>query len=186
MSRVAWAIILLFVLGIGLYWQVQFKKATQESANIGQSSQPDFTAKQLKSVSFNEQGKVENRVYAERMEHFSAQDITNFTKPVYLLYPEDGLSHWRIQAKTGTLDKAIDRVVLQDNVIIDAIEPNESIQQLTTSYVELDLKTMIMTSDRMIHVNGQNFTTTGKGLYADLNAHTVELLHHVTGNYDPN
>ena len=186
MNRITLAIVLFFSIALGLYWQVQLKKSEQQSSAGSGVVTPDFVADNLKSVSFNEKGDVESRVSAEHMEHFDASNLTRFTRPVYLLYPDDGAAHWRISATEGALDKDDNIVTLQNNVIIDAITPNEPLQQLRTSYLQLDLDTMIMRSDRMIQVDGMNFKVEGTGLYADLNAQTVELLNQVTGIYEPN
>lgn len=186
MSRVTLAIVLFFSIALGLYWQVQMKKNEQQTSASTGIEQPDFVADNLKSVSYNDEGKVESRVSADHMEHYEANNLTRFTQPVYLLYPDDGNAHWRISATEGTLDRHDNIVTLQNNVIIDAITPNEPLQQLKTSYLELDLDTMIMRSDRVINVDGVGFKVDGTGLYADLNEQTVELLNQVTGIYEPN
>lgn len=51
-------------------------------------------------------------------------------------------------------------------------------------FLELDLNTMIMTSDRIIYVTGKDFNIQGQGLYADLNAQEVQLTSQVVGTYE--
>ncbi|MGL5409262.1 MAG: LPS export ABC transporter periplasmic protein LptC, partial [Shewanella sp.] len=103
---------------------------------------------------------------------------------VYLVYPDQGKAQWRIRADQGRLSKNTGKVELENNVIIDAINPEEPIQTLSTSFLELDLNTMIMTSDRIIYVTGKDFTIQGQGLYADLNAQEVQLTSQVIGTYE--
>ena len=43
---------------------------------------------------------------------------------------------------------------------------------------------MIMTSDEIIHVTGNEFVIQGTCLYADLNAQSVKLISEVEGIYD--
>ncbi|MCF1426484.1 MAG: LPS export ABC transporter periplasmic protein LptC [Shewanella sp.] len=186
MNRITLAIVLFFSIALGLYWQVQMKKNEQQVNAASNVVQPDFVADDLYSVSFNDRGEVESRVMAVYMEHFDASNLTRFSQPVYLLYPDNGQANWRISAAKGTLKQDDNIVTLENNVIIDAITPNEPLQQLKTSYLQLDLDTMIMRSDRVIQVNGSNFKAEGTGLYANLNAQTVELLNQVTGIYEPN
>ncbi|BDM63164.1 lipopolysaccharide export system protein LptC [Shewanella sp. NFH-SH190041] len=185
MNRVTLAIVLFFSVALGLYWQAYVKKNAAENTPQSHVIQPDFVADNLTSVSFNDAGEVESRLSAAHMEHFDASNQTTFTQPVYLLYPANGQAQWRIQASEATLDKNSNKVVLQNNVIIDAISPNEPIQHISTSYVSLNLKTMVMTSDKEIHIQGNDFTIRGQGLHAELNKQTVELLHEVTGIYEP-
>lgn len=184
MNRVTFAIIFLFATASVLYWQVQLKKEQHSSNNSTSVIQPDFVAKDLHSINFNASGQVASRVDAAHMEHYQNNNMTYFVQPVYLLYPEKGNSPWKIQAKEGSLNKSTGKVILQNDVIIDAISPQEPVQELSTSYLELDLNTMIMTSDQLILVTGKDFNIKGKGLYADLNAQEVELTSQVEGIYE--
>ncbi|MBV7316156.1 LPS export ABC transporter periplasmic protein LptC [Shewanella sp. NIFS-20-20] len=185
MNRVTLAIVLFFSAALILYWQVQVKRSAKDSQAASSLIQPDFVADDLKSVEFTESGKVSSRVSASHMEHYNQTQMTYFTNPVYQVYPDTGEGQWHLYASQGSLDKLSGKVVLENNVIIDAIEPNEPIQRLTTSYLELDLNTMIMTSDEPIYIKGSGFTVTGKGLYADLNTQTIELKSQIEGTYEP-
>ncbi|WP_025821585.1 LPS export ABC transporter periplasmic protein LptC [Shewanella marina] len=184
MNRTTIAIIALFALAVGLYWQVQVKRDNQVS-HAQSVLAPDFVADNLRSVEYNEQGNINSRVTAEHMEHYNSTNKTFFTKPVYLVYPSNGQAQWQLVADKGILDKNSGHVVLENHVIIKAINADEPIQSLTTDYLELDLNTMIMSSDSVIHVLGNHFTIEGKGLYADLNAQTVKLTSQVKGQYEP-
>ncbi|GIU23857.1 lipopolysaccharide export system protein LptC [Shewanella colwelliana] len=183
MNRVTLAIIAFFGTALILYWQVQTKRGN-EALNIDVTDRPDYVINDLKSVQYNELGQLNSRVSASHMEHYSDKNMTYFTQPVYLVYPDEGNAQWRLRSTKGTLDKASGRVKLENNVIIDAISPEEPIQTIETTYLELDLNTMIMTSDRTIRITGNDFLITGKGLYADLNAQNVRLTSQVEGTYE--
>ncbi|GGI79587.1 LPS export ABC transporter periplasmic protein LptC [Shewanella gelidii] len=186
MNRITLAIIALFSAAIVLYWQVQVKRSQQESSTIESGVRPDFVVDDLRSVEFDEKGEVHTRVTATHMEHFDSSNLTFFTNPVYLVYPDEGKTQWRLSAETGNLNKNTGKVVLETNVIIDAIAPHEPIQSLSTTVLELDLNTMIMTSDDKITIKGNGFNVQGTGLYADLNAQEVHLLSQVVGIYETN
>lgn len=185
MRRVALAIVVLFVAAAILYWQVHLKKSAPKNA-ITQIEQPDFIASNLRSVDFNLQGNIASRVTAKHMEHFNRSNMTYFTQPIYFLYSEKDNTEWKIQALEGSLNKVTNKVVLQKNVIINSISPTEPTTTLKTSRLELNLNTMIMTSNRNILIQGEDFSITGKGLYADINSHQVELTSQVEGTYDSN
>ncbi|WP_144211301.1 LPS export ABC transporter periplasmic protein LptC [Shewanella donghaensis] len=184
MSRVTLAIIGFFGAALVLYWQVQVKRSEKEANTLPGPVRPDFIANDLRSTEFNEQGVVQSRVSAKHMEHFQQTNVTLFTEPVYLIYPDDGKAEWQLTADVGKLNKETGKVVLENNVIIDAINIDEPVQSLTTTMLSLDLNTMIMTSDRQIVVTGQDFNIQGLGLYADLNAQELELLSQVEGTYE--
>lgn len=185
MNRVIFGIIFLFTTATVLYWQVQLKKEDLVKNTVAIDKQPDFIANNLNSLDFNARGQIASKVTATHMEHFTNSNTTYFTKPIYLLYPDDpSESPWKIQADKGSLNKTTGKVVLEKNVVIDAISPQEPIQELATNYLELDLNTMIMTSDQTILVTGNDFNIRGKGLYADLNAQEVELTSQVEGIYE--
>ncbi len=184
MSRVTLAIIAFFGAALILYWQVQQKRSTDTGNGLNDHNTPDYIVDDLRSIEFNEQGQVNSRVSAKHMEHYELKNQTLFTEPVYLVYPDQGKAQWRIRADQGRLSKNSGKVELENNVIIDAINPEEPIQTLSTSFLELDLNTMIMTSDRIIYVTGKDFTIQGQGLYADLNAQEVQLTSQVIGTYE--
>ncbi|QYJ79358.1 LPS export ABC transporter periplasmic protein LptC [Shewanella acanthi] len=184
MSRVTLAIIAFFGTALVLYWQVQQKRGDDTDTSLNNGDRPDYIIDDLRSIEFNEQGQVNSRVSAQHMEHFEQKNQTDFVRPVYLVYPDKGQAQWQIQADNGRLLKDTGKVALENNVIIEAISPGEPIQTLSTSFLELDLNTMIMTSDRIIYVKGKDFNIQGQGLYADLNAQEVQLTSQVVGTYE--
>lgn len=184
MNRVTLAIIAFFGTALILYWQVQHKRGADTDGSLNTADRPDYIIEDLRSVEFNEQGQVNSRVTAKHMEHYELKNQTFFTQPVYLVYPDQGKAEWQIQADQGRLNKETGKVVLENNVIIDAINSQEPIQTLSTSFLELDLNTMIMTSDRIIYITGNDFNIQGRGLYADLNVQEVQLTSQVVGTYE--
>lgn len=182
MNRVTLAIIAFFGTALLLYWQVQSKRG-DEGLAVDVSARPDYIADNLKSVEYNELGLVNSRVSAKHMEHYEEDNMTYFTEPIYLVYPEQGEAQWQLQSTKGTMNKNSGKVILENNVIINAINSSEPIQSIKTSYLELDLNTMIMTSDDNIYITGSDFIIEGVGLYADLNAENVKLTSQVNGTY---
>ena len=183
MNRVTLAIIALFGTALFLYWQVQ-SKTDEQTLDVSAGERPNYIIDDLRSTEYNEAGFINNKVTAKHMEHFEDASMTYFTEPVYLIYPDDGQAQWRLSAAKGSHNNLTSKVSLENNVIIDSISPEEPIQTLSTSYLELTLDNMIMTSDEIIHVTGNEFVIQGTGLYADLNAQSVKLISQVEGTYD--
>ncbi|MEI6860311.1 MAG: LPS export ABC transporter periplasmic protein LptC [Shewanella sp.] len=185
MSRVTVGIIVFFGTALLLYWQVQSKKS-DEAVTIDVSLRPNYIADNLRSVEYNELGLVSNRVTARHMEHFDEANITYFTHPIYLIYPDGGEAQWRLQSTKGMLNKESGKVILENNVIIDSISSEEPIRTMKTSYLELDFNTMTMTSDRKVYIIGNDFMIQGVGLFGDLNTQKIQLLSKVKGIYEVN
>ncbi|MCL1114613.1 MULTISPECIES: LPS export ABC transporter periplasmic protein LptC [Shewanella] len=184
MNRVTIAIAAFFGLALALYWQTQIKRSEMDAIKVVGVERPDFIADDLRTTQFNEQGLIESRVTAEHMEHYASSDITHFTKPVYLIYPENGKAQWQLSADQGQLNKQSNQISLENNVIIDAIDIEEPLQSLTTNDVSLDLTTMIGSSQDMVYIKGKGFMIQGLGLHADLNTQKLSLLSQVEGTYE--
>ena len=184
MNRVTIAIAAFFGLALALYWQTQIKRSEMDAIKVVGVERPDFIADDLRTTQFNGQGLIESRVTAEHMEHYASSDITHFTKPVYLIYPENGKAQWQLSADQGQLNKQSNQISLENNVIIDAIDIEEPLQSLTTNDVSLDLTTMIGSSQDMVYIKGKGFMIQGLGLHADLNTQKLSLLSQVEGTYE--
>lgn len=184
MNRVTLAIIILFGTALGLYWQIQ-SKDQQAIQSVDRSKQPDYIADDLRSTEYNEQGLVNNKIYAEHMEYFENKNTSYFTNPIFLIYPNDGKSPWHIQSAKGQLNKATGKVRLEKDVIIKAMNPEEPIQTLKTTYLDVNLNSKIMTTDDIVYVTGNGFEVQGKGLYANMNTQIVTLNNEVQGIYEP-
>ncbi|PKH98578.1 LPS export ABC transporter periplasmic protein LptC [Shewanella sp. 11B5] len=185
MSRVSLGIIAFFGLAFILYWQAQIKRSEMDAVQIRGIERPDFVADNLRTTEFNQLGFVESRVSAEHMEHYASSDITHFTKPIYLIFPENGKAQWQLSADRGQLNKNTSKVTLENNVIIDAIDIEEPLQSLSTQAIAVDLTTMIGTSQEMVYIKGKGFIIQGLGLHADLNSQKLSLLSQVEGTYEP-
>ena len=131
---------------------------------------------------FDESGYLSSLVKAKKMEYYSDK-VTTFLEPSYIIYPKDGKPRWKIDADSGIFDQQ-NRVILNNNVIISAIDPKESLQRLYTSYLEVNLTTMQITSDQEIKIEGMQYNATGTGLRADLNLRQFELIKDIQATYE--
>ncbi|MCU7369343.1 LPS export ABC transporter periplasmic protein LptC [Paucibacter sp. O1-1] len=86
---------------------------------------------------------------------------------LYLIYPKNGKAQWQLSADRGQLNKQTNKVILENNVIIDAIDIEEPLQSLTTQTVTLDPSTMIGNSQEMVYIKGKGFMIQGLGLHAN-------------------
>lgn len=173
----------LFFASCALFFYNPFWSVTEEKQAPAQDVYlPDFTAKNMTLRRFNEQGALESLVKAEKMEYYD-DSVTTFVKPSYVIYPKNGAPHWKIDADNGVFDQN-DRVILNDNVIISSTDPEQSLKQIKTSYLEVNLTTMQVTSDKKIIIEGTQYNATGIGLKADLNLRQFELIKDIQATYE--
>lgn len=183
MSRVSLLIGLFFISCILLFWNPFW---SINSVKVQpQIFQPDFVADDMTLRQYNDQGYLSSQLHAQHMTYYDQANITEFTKPSYILYPTEGSPKWRISADIGLFDQS-DHVVLRNNVIITAIDPKQKIKSITTSRLELNLATMMVTSDQAIKIIGEQYYITGVGLKADLNQQQIELIKDIQAVYDNN
>lgn len=93
----------LFLLLSFLLWRWFDTSNEPEPQTVFDPSRPDFIAKNLYSVAYDEQGKLSYRIFADSMTHFEHQQQTLFDHPVVLVYPEDIRPIWQLTANSGIL-----------------------------------------------------------------------------------
>ncbi|GAA4901608.1 LPS export ABC transporter periplasmic protein LptC [Ferrimonas pelagia] len=180
MKREYWIGLILLALAAGLYWRsVQLE---EQAPAFDASSEPDFVARALRTRSYDANGRLAAEIAADSMQHYQQEALTEFDQPIYLIYPEDQPGVWKVQATSGRLQQNR-YLLLQQQVVITAIEPEEPLRTIHTDHLTLDLETMVMTSDAPIRAEGELFTLNATGLWADLNHNKIELQHDVNATY---
>ncbi|MBY5993099.1 LPS export ABC transporter periplasmic protein LptC [Ferrimonas balearica] len=181
MKREMLAGLLLLVAAGALYWRtVQLEQQTPQARA---EAEPDFVARSLRTRSYDENGRLAAQIAAESMVHFQEEGRTEFRDPVYLIYPEGSQGIWKVRSEQGRLMDAR-HVELEKDVIITAIEPNEPLRTIRTEFLELDLETMILTTDRPLRAHGETFEVDAVGLWADLNLNQINLNSKVSASYE--
>ncbi len=170
--------LLLFTLGIVTYlaWP------TLEPAIVNEPQQeadlvPDFTATLLHQELFDGQGKIKREVFSQQMKHFSELALTYFEKPEFIIY-KDEAPFWRLAAQHGSVQDGL--LTLDKDVTMYQVENSELITTIETQYLEINLTSQLVWTDKPILIKGKNTTITGKGMSADLKAGKVSLVNHAT------
>ena len=86
---------------------------------------------------YNQQGKINHQVFAQKMEHFDLLGFTLFKKPQYTLYTQTG-EPWHINAMDGTLYDD-QRLQFENDVQISSLK-KISIRILVAIYILTILK----------------------------------------------
>jgi lipopolysaccharide export system protein LptC len=185
MNRVGFSILILFVL-IVVVFNLPLRNTTSDT--VLPSSQPallnpTYRALNLSSQRFTEDGQLSHTIDAELMEHYDELGFMVFTKPIFTLYVNDG-NRYTITAAEGTLYDN-NRVLLETNILIQSQNPDDFIQQIEAQYVELDLNTKALRSDKAIVLSGVEFSMHSRGLEANLVEKQFALVDHVQSKFMP-
>ncbi|GAA5194434.1 LPS export ABC transporter periplasmic protein LptC [Ferrimonas gelatinilytica] len=181
MKRELLAGLLLLTMAAGLYWRSL--NTGSDQTVLSPETEPDFIARSLRTRAYDSSGRLNAEIAADQMQHFQDDALTEFARPVYLLYPEGGDGVWKIQSEAGQLQQNR-YLLLEQEVVVTAIEPGEPLQTIHTDQLALDLETMVMTTESMIRAEGNTFTLQARGLWADLNTNRIELKDRVSATYE--
>jgi lipopolysaccharide export system protein LptC len=165
---------LLFIVALAA-WQVSDIKPAAQLTPTRENYQPDFIAKQLVTTRFDRDGKRTERVESDYAEYYQLLEQASFDKPVIYLFDPQGKAQWRGTAESGVLNTD-DNVILRDRVHLAGLLPSAFISTLDTPYLELDLVTHEVRSNREVKIVGQDFQTEGVGLKGHLDRKYFELL----------
>lgn len=179
MSRQTIAFGILFVLGL-ICWQ-WFKPLSDQPVNQ-QDYQPDFIAKNLQSVQYNQLGLPYRGLTADYAEHYEPLTMTIMEKPVILLYSPDGKPQWQLSGDEGMINTN-DNAILNGSVVGKGLQPDAVIKTLNTEYLELDFTNNQLRSNRTVQLSSPNYQATGLGLLGKIDQQTVELLHDTQATY---
>jgi len=178
MSRSYSLSIVFFIFSVITYSIIEWHQASNEQGeSIDFQIIPDFIAENLNTDTFNNKGQLSYVIDADRMEHYAELAVTHFEFPKYTIYPKNNGSPWKVRANEGTLYNN-NRVKLENHVALLATDKSSLIQEIHGKYLELDLNTNIISSEKKIEIKGVGFSTYGSGLIIDLNTKQVTLTKH--------
>ncbi|MDP2560702.1 LPS export ABC transporter periplasmic protein LptC [Psychrobium sp. 1_MG-2023] len=182
MNRATILIGLFFISCILFFWNPFWSVTKPKQAEVASQYLPDFTATDMTLRQFNGQGYLSSLVHADEMKHYE-QDVTVLINPSYIIYPKNGGARWKINASRGTFNQQ-DRVVLEKDVIISAINPEEKVQQIKAARLNLNLNNMLIESDSAIEIIGHKYKIEGLGLRASFNEQQFEIIKNIQAIYE--
>ncbi|WP_445401385.1 LPS export ABC transporter periplasmic protein LptC [Zobellella sp. An-6] len=179
MSRQTWLFGGLFLAAL-VAWQ-WFRPAGPDPLSE-QDYQPDFIARGLASIQYNQLGLPYRGLEAEYAEYYDPLSMTLMEKPVILLYSPDGQPQWRLRGDEGIINTG-DNAVMVGNVVGRGLLPDALVETLTTEYLELDFINNQLRSNRDVQLSSPHYQAQGQGLLGTLDQQTVELLHETRATY---
>lgn len=183
MNRIQLSIGLIFFVLLMIY--INFLATESEVITVDDTLEawdPTYQAKNMKSTLYSKNGSINHEVFANSMEHYDILGLTFFKSPEYTIYTDETESPWRIVAQEGTLHSD-ERIELEQNVLIQSLNPQDFVQTIETSYIEIDLISKTMVSDQPVIIRGQDYVINSMGFTANLLTRKLELKDHVETIY---
>ncbi len=144
---------------------------------------PQFTGNDLRNTSYTLDGVRNYTIHSNKLEHFSKQGITTFTKPHLIVFRQGDQQEWVINAKQGVLTKeqvlTLTGDVIADNQLVDA-----SFDTLETQEIVINLKNKDFYSDKPITLTGQAFTNHANQMNGNFDTNVATLSNQVQGKYE--
>lgn len=138
---------------------------------------PDYVAQKVTRRLYDEQGYLADTVSADRLEHFELLGFTRFENPVYTLYNEAHQPGWKASSRQAIWFNQ-DRVILEQQVSIESLMPDELIERIETETLEMLFPDNTLQNDAPVFIQGKGFYIKGVGLQADLTNGSLQLLQH--------
>ncbi|MCM2678614.1 LPS export ABC transporter periplasmic protein LptC [Echinimonas agarilytica] len=186
MNRLTWVSGLFFITSLVIYALLDTEESDPKKALQWDTYEPDYIAENLFNRNFDKTGKLTSTVFGERMESYSALDMTIFTNPEVTVFNEESGDDpaWKVTASEGSLYQALDQLQLKGSVTIKATDPLSQVQTITTPYLVLEIDSNQMHTDEKVIALGPHIEMQGVGLQADLNKQDIEILQDVEAFYE--
>ncbi len=176
-------IFLLFLASV-LFW----RWTTQEHSPVQQAqtnnAMPSSIAENLVSYQYDSQGTLLREFHAKTAFYYENKELTETLAPELLTY-EKHQPAWHLTAPAGQLLKD-EQVKLHGNILIQNKNPELDVRQMTTTYLEMDLRTNQITTDKPLEIEGVDYHIQGEGLNADLNQNRYTILRQGHATYQNN
>jgi len=183
MNRLRILITVIFLSIMGLMWQtLENSKAPEVASTPVTSAKPDFVAVNLTRTVYDANGNKTQRLSAQKMTYYKAQDKAEFESPLLVLQSSENKASWRISSDSGILYNN-HRLLLEQNVNAINLSVNDPIEQITGEHIRIDTEQSTMMSDHPVNLLGDGIKILGSGLTADLNQEKIELIKHAKTIY---
>jgi lipopolysaccharide export system protein LptC len=181
-NRQTLLIILLFAVALLAWrWSSQGENENIE-AKTNDISLPSFTATKLHSRRYTADGRLTDIFTAEQALYYEHNKVTDAITPVLQTFEPTGQTAWNITAKIGQLI-GNDRLMLHDNIVIKNHNPALNIDRMQTSYLDMDMNTRQISSDKPVTIDSPDYHVQGVGLHADLNSKRYQILEQSHATY---
>ncbi|MGH8428361.1 MAG: LPS export ABC transporter periplasmic protein LptC [Gammaproteobacteria bacterium] len=148
---------------------------------VAASSAPDYVLKDAVVTRYDTLGSPRYVLDAATIVHLPVSGASALTRPTLDYYSASGTT-WRISAARGRLDADGDHLMLAGQVQAHELDLSDPLH-FAAPTAEIALDRRIVRSAGRVKLWQKGYETEGTGLYADLRAGVVNLLHEVSSRY---
>lgn len=174
---------IIFFSAMGYMWQsLKDNRAPAPVAQTPSSTKPDYVAINLTRTVYDSNGQRTQRLTADKMTFYKAEDKAEFQSPLLILQSSENKGRWRISSQSGILYNN-QELLLEHNVDAVNLTLTDPIDQITGDYVRIDTQASTMHSEHPVNLYGDGVIITGSEMTADLNQEHIELKKHAKTTY---
>lgn len=194
--NIRWNLILAVItLGLLAWFYTLHQDDEKLTDLIKPPEKPEYIGQKMETVVFSPTGEKQYVALSDKVEHFTFDGHTDFTKPVVYVLDvpinkddtesavKNQIESWKLTADKATLSKD-NMLSLKGNVVAQSLVESSKLQRIATESAVVNLKTQDITSNSMVTINGQNLTSTGLKLTGNLKQQTATLKEQVKTHYE--
>lgn len=150
-----------------------------QSPPTGERTLPQTYLEQVRSLSYDETGKLDEIREARKLEHFDQRDESLLESPRFYSH-NGGDKTWSAAADRGRYRPSERLLELSDNVVL---ANDNSGARLETSEMLIDLERKTARTEVPVTITRDESSTRADGAFADLEAEVVEMKPNVESIY---
>jgi len=163
----------------------QFSTQTINQADNSKAREVDYSIQNFNLTTMDTSGQTRYHLNAASMLHYQESDETSLEKLNIDLFREPR-THWNIQSSKGSVAAHGKSVDLSGKVVIKrGATPAQNELVITTSALHIDVEKNIVSTKQLIKLTSAGVNIQSKGLLANMNKQTINLLAKVRGTYAP-
>ncbi|MDD7425644.1 MAG: LPS export ABC transporter periplasmic protein LptC [[Actinobacillus] rossii] len=194
--NIRWNLILAVItLGLLAWFYTLHQDDEKLTDLIKPPEKPEYIGQKMETVVFSPTGEKQYVALSDKVEHFTFDGHTDFTKPVVYVLDvpinkddtesavKNQIESWKLTADKATLSKD-NMLNLKGNVVAQSLVESSKLQRIATESAVVNLKTQDITSNSMVTIKGQNLTSTGLKLTGNLKQQIATLKEQVKTHYE--
>ncbi|MCI7353043.1 MAG: LPS export ABC transporter periplasmic protein LptC [[Actinobacillus] rossii] len=194
--NIRWNLILAVItLGLLAWFYTLHQDDEKLTDLIKPPEKPEYIGQKMETVVFSPTGEKQYVALSDKVEHFTFDGHTDFTKPVVYVLDvpinkddtesavKNQIESWKLTADKATLSKD-NMLSLKGNVVAQSLVESSKLQRIATESAVVNLKTQDITSNSMVTIKGQNLTSTGLKLTGNLKQQIATLKEQVKTHYE--
>lgn len=177
-------VLLLIVLAGVTFWLDRVVQPPPGAGPRAPRTDPDYVVDGLAAVHMDRQGRVKHTLKAQRMTHFSDDDMTLLTEPNFVTYAEDQ-APVTVTARRARMSGNGDHVYFEDDVrVVRSAAGERGPLVLETQYLHVIPDQNVAKTDRAVTIRDGAGVVSATGMELNSQSRVLKLEGRVKGIFD--